>query len=126
MLYEFRSEDRACLAGMETQFDDILREFREKGVNAEAVVVHPCAGDVVADRQAALTRRMREIIRRYSSSEIAENADATDANSATALDIPAVTIGARWAVTRTPTGNGRQVCAAARHEDRAGDGIAIF
>ncbi len=96
MLYEFRSEDRGCLAEMEAQFDEAIREFRERGVSVEVEVVgvRPCAGDVDADRQAGLTRRMKDIMERYSGNEIPENAGSTDANSALALGIPAVTIGA--------------------------------
>ena len=95
-LYEFRSEDRECLAGMEAQFNDIVRVFRARDVNVEVEVVgvRPCASGVDAERQAELARRMKGIMECYAGHEIPENAGSTDANSALALGVPAVTIGA--------------------------------
>lgn len=96
MLYEYRSEDRACLAEMEDYFDGVVREFREKGVNVDVEVlgVRPCTGDVDASQLEALTRRMAGILHEYTGNEIGTEAASTDANSALAVGVPAVTIGA--------------------------------
>lgn len=96
MLYEYRSEDRTCLAEMEDYFDGVVREFREKGVNVDVEVlgVRPCTGDVDAEKLDALTRRMAGILHEYTGNEIGTEAASTDANSALAVGVPAVTIGA--------------------------------
>ena len=96
MLYEYRSEDRACLAEMEDYFNGIVREFCEKGVTVDVEVlgVRPCTGDVDASQLEALTRRMAGILHEYTGNEIGAEAASTDANSALAVGVPAVTIGA--------------------------------
>ncbi len=96
MLYEYRSEDRECLAEMEAFFNGVVRQFRDRGVNVEVEVlgVRPCRGDVDAEKLRELTRRMAGILHEYTGNEIGEGAASTDANSALAVGVPAVTIGA--------------------------------
>ncbi|MDO4357656.1 MAG: M20/M25/M40 family metallo-hydrolase [Clostridia bacterium] len=96
MLYEYRSEDRECLAEMEAFFHGVVQEFRDRGVNVDVEVlgVRPCTGDVDAEKLRDLTQRMAGILREYTGNEIGEGAASTDANSALAVGVPAVTIGA--------------------------------
>lgn len=96
VLYEYRSEDRECLAEMESFFNGVIGEYREKGYNIEVEVlgVRPCTGDVDRAKLTALTDRMAAILHEYTGAEIRQGAASTDANSALAVGVPAVTIGA--------------------------------
>ena len=96
MLYEFRSESRACLAEMEAFFRGTIEEMRAAGVTVDVEVlgIRPCSGDVDPTRLAELTARTADILHSVTGGEIRETAGSTDANSALALGVPAVTIGA--------------------------------
>lgn len=95
-LYEYRSEDRECLAEMDAFFNGVVDEFRKNGVDisVEVLGVRPCKGDVDEERLNALTARMAAIINEFTGRSIMTEAASTDANSALAIGIPAVTIGA--------------------------------
>ena len=95
-LYEYRSEDRECLAEMDAFFNGVVDEFRKNGVDisVEVLGVRPCKGDVDEERLNALTARMAAIIKEFTGRSIMTEAASTDANSALAIGIPAVTIGA--------------------------------
>ena len=96
VLYEYRSEDRECLAEMEAFFNGVIEEFRAKGYTIEVDVlgVRPCTGDVDPAKLQDLTDRMASILNEYTGAEIAVGAASTDANSALAVGVPGVTIGA--------------------------------
>ena len=96
VLYEYRSEDRECLAEMEEFFNGVISEYREKGysIDVEVLGVRPCTGDVDPDKLADLTQRMASILHEYTGNEISEGAASTDANSSLAVGVPGVTIGA--------------------------------
>ena len=96
MLYEYRSEDRDCLAEMDVFFNSVIDEFRGKGYNIDVEVlgIRPCKGDVNDELQAELTRRMQEMMHCFTGLEIGAGAGSTDANSALAEGVPSVTIGA--------------------------------
>ena len=96
MLYEYRSEDRECLAEMDEFFNSVIGEFRANGYNIEVEVlgIRPCKGDVDEKLQQELTQRMQKIMRCYTGLEIGAGPGSTDANSALAEGVPSVTIGA--------------------------------
>ena len=96
VLYEYRSEDRECLSEMECFFNGVIAEFREKGYNIDVEVlgIRPCTGDVDPAALAELTDRMASILGEYTGEEISAGAASTDANSALAVGVPGVTIGA--------------------------------
>ncbi|MBR5231170.1 MAG: M20/M25/M40 family metallo-hydrolase [Clostridia bacterium] len=96
MLYEYRSEDRECLAEMEAFFNETVEAERREGVNIDVEIlgIRPCNGDVDAEKLNDLTRRMQKIMHAYTGNEITACAGSTDANTALALGIPSVTIGA--------------------------------
>jgi len=96
MLYEYRSEDRECLAEMDEFFNSVIEEFRAKGYNIDVEVlgIRPCKGDVDENRQQELTERMQKMMHCYTGLEIGAGPGSTDANSALAEGVPSVTIGA--------------------------------
>ena len=98
MLYEYRSEDRDCLQEMEEFFWQTIEKCRAEGMNIDVEVlgIRPCNGDVDAARLSELTERMKGVMQEYTGIEVRECPGSTDANSALALGIPAVTIGARY------------------------------
>jgi len=55
MLYEYRSENRECLAEMEAFFNDTIRAHRDMGMDIEVEVlgIRPCTGDVDSEKLAA-------------------------------------------------------------------------
>lgn len=96
MLYEYRSESRACLAEMKAFFDQVIEETRQNGidVSVEVLGIRPCADGVDPERLHELTMRMAGLMSAIAGTEIRVGAGSTDANSALAIGIPAVTIGA--------------------------------
>lgn len=95
MLYEYRSEDRECLAEMDDFFKKTLEEMRAGGmdISVDVLGVRPCNGDVDPARLSELTARMQELLGGITGGSVFSVAGSTDANSALALGIPAVTIG---------------------------------
>lgn len=96
MLYEYRSESRECLAEMEEFFHQTIDDHRRLGMNIDVEVlgIRPCTGDVDMEKLGDLTERMKEIMHEYSGNVITATSGSTDANSALAIGIPSVTIGA--------------------------------
>ncbi len=96
VLYEYRSEDRECLAEMDAFFNEVIAEYREKGFNIEVEVLglRPCKGDVDEAKQDALTLRMQKMMSSFTGKPVGAGAGSTDANSALAVGVPSVTIGA--------------------------------
>ena len=96
LLYEFRSESRACLQEMEDFFHQTIAGCRAEGMNIDVEVlgIRPCTGDVDPARLAELTRRAEEMLHTVFDGEIRQVSGSTDANLPLSLGVPAVTIGA--------------------------------
>ena len=96
ILYEYRSESLACLAEMEAFFNSVIAEMRAQGVDVavEVLGIRPCADGVDPERLHELTLRMAGLMSMLTGNEIRVGAGSTDANSALAIGVPAVTIGA--------------------------------
>ena len=96
MLYEYRSESRECLREMEEFFNKTIDDHRRLGmeIDVEILGIRPCTGDVDMEKLNDLTERMKKIMHEYTGNVITACAGSTDANSALAIGIPSVTIGA--------------------------------
>ena len=96
MLYEYRSESRECLEEMKEFFNQTIEEHRRLGmeIDVEVLGIRPCTGDVDMEKLGDLTERMKKIMHEYTGNTITTTAGSTDANSALAIGIPSVTIGA--------------------------------
>ena len=66
MLYEYRSDSKACLAEMEALFERVVETYRAMGVTVEVERIgeRPCAGDVDPTAYQALMERVTSAIRR--------------------------------------------------------------
>ena len=95
MLYEYRSNDRACLAGMKALFEDAVRRCTpsDARVSIEMIGERPCTGDVDKAAMADLCRRGAMAVRRITGREPIFNTGSTDCNIPLAAGIPAICLG---------------------------------
>lgn len=95
MLYEYRSEDRACLAVMERMFGAVVEAYRAMDieVNVEILGQRPCKGDVDETEQERLTKKCLDIVTKYVGSVPECSAGSTDCNIPLSMGIPAVCVG---------------------------------
>ena len=95
MLYEYRSTSRLCLAEMEKTLNDILKVYRDRGidVDCERIGDRPCTGDVDPEAHGALIAKADASIRRILGRDGEPAFSSTDANTALALGIPAICMG---------------------------------
>lgn len=95
MTYEYRSNDRDCLARMAEQFQHCLAEAACPGVqfSTETLGIRPCGTDVPQDLHQQLITRCRNAIASIYPMEPGVCAASTDANIPLSLGIPAATFG---------------------------------
>lgn len=108
MLYEYRSDNRNCLAKMEDMFAKVVDAYRATGVeiDVEKVGDRPCGGLVDPDAQKKLNDMSAESIRRVTGAEPMYLSGSTDCNIPLSVGIPSVCLGlcvATGAHTRTET-----------------------
>jgi di/tripeptidase len=108
MLYEYRSDNRNCLAKMEDMFAKVVDAYRAIGVevDVEKVGDRPCGGFVDPDAQEKLNGMSAESIRRVTGAEPMYLSGSTDCNIPLSVGIPSVCLGlcvATGAHTRTET-----------------------
>lgn len=94
MLYEYRSDDRECLAEMKTFFEAVVSAYRAMGieVSVELLGERPC-GNISEEKERPLTDRVADSIRRIHGKEPVYRSGSTDANYPLSKGIPAVCIG---------------------------------
>ena len=95
MTYEYRSDDRECLASMRAQFHNILDEVRGPEAQFEVTLLgeRPCAGAVDQERQEELLRRCTSAVEGVTGAPPKRVSLSTDANMPLSLGIPATTVG---------------------------------
>ncbi len=96
MLYEYRSDDRECLAFMKETFEKKLAAIREASkANFEVELVgdRPCDGVVDKDKLRKMTDRVKAVLLKHTGTEAEERSASTDCNSASNAGIPAVCAG---------------------------------
>lgn len=91
-LIEFRSDERAAIDIMQSEFDRVIGEA-EGEVKVTLIGDRPCAGDVDQDRQRALNERMAAAVKRHFGFDVANTPGSTDCNIPSAMGIPAVCVG---------------------------------
>lgn len=96
MLYEYRSDDKECMAYMEKFFKEEVAKMQAKG-NAEIEVKligdRPCGGDVDIAKLGALCDKVISICKKHSGLDCIRESGSTDANIPMSLGIPAVCAG---------------------------------
>ena len=92
MRYEYRSDDRGCLAQMKENFFRVVEDFRSRGFDVEAELIgdRPCTGDVDLKVQKALEDRANASILRVTGKSAEFMSGSTDCNAALAEGIPSV------------------------------------
>ncbi|MBQ9968527.1 MAG: M20/M25/M40 family metallo-hydrolase [Oscillospiraceae bacterium] len=96
MLYEYRSDDRACLAKMKELFYAVVEDYRSRGfdVAVELIGDRPCTGDVDPGQQRALEALVNASILRVTGVPADFASGSTDCNAALAEGIPSVCVSA--------------------------------
>ena len=94
MLCEYRSNDKACLAIMEAEFDRIFRNAANSEVQviAEKVGDRPC-GDISAEKIDALKKLVMPVIENVIGKPVFLTGGSTDCNIPLSLGIPALCVG---------------------------------
>ena len=94
MLFEYRSDNRQCLADMKAFFEQVVQEYREKGyeIDVEMIGDRPCTGDVDPERQKELEERVSRSIERITRLPADFASGSTDCNASLAAGIPSVCI----------------------------------
>ncbi len=95
MLYEFRSNSLGDLKKMQSVFEDIIEEFRQKGtdIRAELLGERPCGAEVPKEKMDELIERAKHAIARGYDWEPALTFASTDCNIPLSRGIPAVSFG---------------------------------
>lgn len=95
MLFEYRSDSRACLEKMKAMFESIVAAYRSMGIEVEVVLLgeRPCMGDVDPARQQALEERIAAATRAEAELTPSFHSGSTDCNIPFSLGIPAVCTG---------------------------------
>ena len=95
MLYEYRSNDKACLDKMRQQFTNLLEEARcpEAGFEAELVGERPCGSNVSREAHDRLFSRCALAVEEVAGTYPGRRTSSTDSNIPLSLGIPAVTVG---------------------------------
>ena len=96
MLYEYRSDDRECLAIMKKTLEEKLEKIKSESkaeFEVELVGDRPCDGIVDEAKHRKMIDRVKEVCEKYSGLPCAEKSGSTDCNSASAEGIPSVCVG---------------------------------
>ena len=95
MLYEFRSDSREGLDYMEQQFDSIIAEKRQQGmdIQIEVVGLRPCEGDVDLTVKEKMIRLASDTILEYTGKAPDQCPGSTDCNIPLSLGIPSLCLG---------------------------------
>lgn len=95
MLYEYRSDSRACMAQMQAMFESVIAAYRSMGIEVEVELLgeRPCMGELDPARQQALEARLCSAIRAEAGVEPSFHSSSTDCNIPFSLGIPAICTG---------------------------------
>ena len=95
MMYEYRSDNRSCLAKMEKLFASAIETFRATGVEVEVEKIgdRPCGGEVDEVRLGALRERYCTSVREVLGLEVFCGSSSTDCNIPLSEGIPAICFG---------------------------------
>lgn len=95
MTYEYRSDDRECLAQMRQQFHTLVENSNTSQVHFEVELLgeRPCGGEVHPQALEQLLTRCRQAVKLVTGTTPAPCSLSTDANLPLSLGVPATTIG---------------------------------
>ena len=95
MLCEYRSDDRECLAKMQTNFEKIFNKAQSDKVKLSVTLVgdRPCKGEVDKAEEERLIEAYRKAVAEVTGQQIALCSASTDANVPMSLGVAAVDMG---------------------------------
>ena len=95
MMYEYRSDNKTCLAKMQNMFEKTVEAFRAMGVEVEVEKIgdRPCSGELDERRFEALKSRAKNACKEIFGVEMTERSGSTDCNIPLSMGVPAVCFG---------------------------------
>ncbi|MCQ2437344.1 MAG: M20/M25/M40 family metallo-hydrolase [Clostridia bacterium] len=94
MLFEYRSDDKECLAKMKNLFEKVIDSYRAMGIEVEVELVgdRPCGGEVDPEAFAELIAKAQANIKNILGEEPLFGSSSTDSNIPLAAGIPSITL----------------------------------
>ena len=95
MMYEYRSDNKNCLAKMKTMFEKSIEAFQAMGVEVEVERLgdRPCSGEIDQTRFDALKNKARAALKEALNLEMIDRSGSTDCNIPLSMGIPAICFG---------------------------------
>ncbi|MBO7170213.1 MAG: M20/M25/M40 family metallo-hydrolase [Clostridia bacterium] len=96
MTYEYRSDDRDCLAIMKAAFEEALAKIKKESKASFAVELigeRGCDGDVDKEKHERMIARTNAVYERLLGKSCVRKSASTDCNSASAAGIPSICLG---------------------------------
>ena len=95
MLYEYRSNDRRCLAAMKSFFEAEISKLQAEGIDVEVKMIgeRPCSAEIDEKRFSELCGRVRKSVKKVLGLETFDRSASTDCNIPLSMGIPAVCFG---------------------------------
>ena len=95
MMYEYRSDNKTCLAKMEHFFLQTIETFRASGVDVtvERVGDRPCSSEIDPEKYRSLIKRASDSMKETLGLEPFEGSSSTDCNIPLSMGIPAICFG---------------------------------
>lgn len=95
MMYEYRSDNRNCLAQMQNMFEKTIAAFQAMGVEVivETLGERPCSGAVDQEKYEVLKNRARKALKESLGLDMNDRSGSTDCNIPLSMGIPAICFG---------------------------------
>lgn len=96
MLYEYRSDDKKCLAEMQAFFEETIRKAKEDGkaeITVDIIGIRPCGGDVDGKHLDEMIKRAIAVCQKHTGLPCTTKSGSTDCNIPQSLGIPAIGFG---------------------------------
>lgn len=95
MMYEYRSDNRECLAKMQNYFEHAIETFRASGIEVavEKLGDRPCGAPVDEKEFAPLKKRYLDSLKEILHMDAVERSGSTDCNMPLSMGIPAICFG---------------------------------
>lgn len=95
MMYEYRSDNKTCLAKMQNMFEKTIEAFQAMGVEVEVERLgeRPCSSEIDQTRFDQLKNRARKALKETLDLEMTERSGSTDCNIPLSMGIPAICFG---------------------------------
>ena len=96
MLYEYRSDDKDCLATMQNFFNETIKRVQgetDAKITVSLIGERPCGGQVNQEKLTQMTNEVLEICKKHTDKDCVCNSGSTDCNIPMSLGVPALCVG---------------------------------